>query len=204
MLNCEPDTGRFDLHLARIDPRRARIDAAVESGGSAASVARSRSASIVVNANFFDERYRPLGLVVAGGQTLTPLHHVSWQSIFSVDRAGSASIVLPEDWISMKTSRVTAVQAGPRLVVAGSEIRVAPARPEPRSGVCIDATGRVILFATPEDAYFDVQELANIAAGAMGCREAMLFDGGPSVQLFVRGFVDQPGDPRVPAFLVVH
>jgi hypothetical protein len=204
MLNCSRSSGRFDLHVVRVDTHRASVDAVVRPGASAAVIAHDGHHAVVINANFFDERLKPLGLVLSRGRVVNPLHRVSWQSIYLVDRNAAASIVLPEKWDAIRSGAGTAVQAGPRLVVGGVENHVADALPEPRAGVCVDSAGRTLLFATPGGSYFDVREMAALAARALNCRDAMLFDGGPSVQLFVRGFVSQPGDPRVPSYLVVH
>lgn len=205
MLNCSPEQRKFDLHLVRVDPKTFHLEAVMQPGSTAASLASQWT--FAQNANFFDERYRPLGVVMSGGRELNPLHRVSWQSIFFVDRDGRSGIVPVADWESVKKDAVTALQAGPRLVIDGRRNDVKQATPTWRSGVCIDAQQRAIFFATPQESLFDVWQMVDFAArteseGGLGCRDAMLFDGGPSTQFNLRGAGSVEGDKRVPAFVV--
>jgi len=150
-------------------------------------------------------------VVMSGGRELNPPHPVSWQAVFYVTRNGRARIAPVLRWRDLRTGARTAVQAGPRIVVAGEKSRVAPATPNSRAGVCIDSAGRAILFATPPATLFDVTRMVELAArsekaGGLGCRDAMLFDGGPSTQLYAArpgGTVEVVGDWHVPAYLAV-
>ena len=208
-LNCTPQ--RFDLHLVRVDPRRAHIDAIVRGGSTAAEIAKKESWTFAVNANFFDEQYRPLGVVMSGGHEINPPHPVSWQAVFYVTSDGRARIAPVLRWRDLRAGARTAVQAGPRIVVAAGKNRVAKATPHWRAGVCIDNAARAVFFATPPATRFDVGEMVELAArsessGGLGCREAMLFDGGPSTQLYLQrpgGAVEVEGDRHVPAYLIV-
>lgn len=203
MLNCTPS--QFDLHLIRVDPRQAQIDAVVRPGSTATSLGREYT--FALNANFFDDRFRPLGVVVSGGREVNPLHPVSWQSVFMVDRQGEPAIVPMEEWKNVGESAVAAAQCGPRLVVGGEKNDVERAEPDWRSGVCIDRDDRVTFFTTPPETELDVHQMVALASTALGCRDAMLFDGGPSTQMYLRkpgGAVEVSGDKRVPAYIVVR
>lgn len=201
-LNCV--NGRLDLHLVRVDPKQATIDAVIQPGGTAAGVARN--ATFALNANFFDERFQPIGVVASGGKALRPVHPVSWQSIFLVTRKRRPRIILANDWKNASPDAVTAVQAGPRLVIDGKKNGVSRSKPDWRSGVCIDPQQRAVFFVTGSDAQFDVWKMIDIAHDTLGCRDAMLFDGGPSAQLYVHGVGTPPvnveGDKAVPVFVV--
>ena len=202
-LNCTPE--RFDLHLVRVDPKLAKIDAVVRPGSTATDL--GREFTFAINANFFDENYRPLGVVVTSGKEVNPLHPVSWQSVFFVDRDGAPHIVPKDEWPDVRESAVAASQCGPRLVVDGEKNRVAKANPAWRSGVCIDPEKRVVFFATPPETELDVHEMVALASGPLACRDAMLFDGGPSTQMFLRRKgkpVVVEGDKQVPAYVVVR
>lgn len=201
-LNCTPT--RFDLHLARVDPKVARIDAVVRPGSTATDL--GREVTFAMNANFFDEQFRPLGVVVSDGRQVNPAHPVSWQSVFFVDRDRAPHIVPVKEWKRVRESAVAAAQCGPRLVVDGRKNEVARAEPTWRSGVCIDPGKRVIFFATPAGTQLDVHQTVELAT-LLGCRDAMLFDGGPSTQMYLRGAsgaVEVQGDQRVPAYVVVR
>lgn len=201
MLNCDPSRG-FALHLVRVDPRVASIDAVVRPGRTAQSVAQTEHASFALNANFFDDKFRPLGVVVSAGKLVNPPHPVSWQSVFAVTRDGQASIVPVADFSAENIA--AAAQAGPRLVIDGKANDVLKARPDLRSGVCIEPDGRAIFFATPLESQFDVHEMVSLASRDLACRDAMLFDGGPSTQMFLAGRVTVEGDKRVPAYVIVR
>lgn len=204
-LNCSDS--RFDLHLVRLDPKKVMLEAVVTKGRTAQSVAAG--ALFAQNANFFDTDFRPLGVVMSAGQSLNPIHPVKWQSVFYTTREGKAAIVPVGEWPAAREKAFTGVQAGPRLVIAGERNEVAQAKPAWRSGVCIAGDGRVLFFVTPPGAMFDVWEMVDFAAnaetaGGLGCRDAMLFDGGPSTQMFVGGSepIHVEGDKNVPVFLV--
>ncbi len=196
MLDC-------DLHLVRVDPRRAKIDAVVREG----STARDHAANAVfaINTNFFDENFRPIGVVMSAGRQLNRPHLVSWQSVFYVDEKGRPGIVPVREWKNVRDP-VTATQCGPRLIVDGEKNDVARAEPDSRSGVCINREEQMVFFATTAESRFDVTQLVEIAATRLRCRDAMLFDGGPSTQMHLRrerSDVSVEGDKRVPAYIVV-
>lgn len=193
-LDCE-------LHLVRIDPKRATLDAVVRPGSTAQDLARDFD--FAINANFFDDKFRPLGVVLSDGKVLNPLHPVSWQSVFYVDRKGNPGIVPVGEWKDVRDAK-TAVQCGPRLVVHGERNDVKRADADWRSGVCIDRQKRAVFFVTDPGSRFDVHEMVGIAADPLQCSESMLFDGGPSAQMFLRRERDDinvEGDKRVPAYV---
>jgi uncharacterized protein YigE (DUF2233 family) len=191
---CRGGGSRVELHVVELDPKLWSIDAVDGSRRPVSEVVAASGARFAINANFFDVNDRSLGVVVSGGKTLRGAHPVSWQSIFSIDRDGKARITRRDDWERTASDAVTAVQAGPRLVVNGARNRVAQARPSLRSGVCITGEGKVRFFVTAHGSYADVHEMVEMAAKSesddgMGCSDAMLFDGGPSAQMYL----DTPG-----------
>ena len=186
------------VHLVRVDPRRAEIDAVLRPRD-------IKAFDFAINANFFDEDLKPLGVVMSKGRSLNPTHPVRWQSVFYVDGDGRPAIVPIPEWDKVTHAR-TAVQCGPRLVVDGQRNEVARGEASRRSGVCIDPEKRVVFFVTDPGARFDVHQMVAIAADRLQCSQAMLFDGGPSVQMFLRREgepVHVEGDKRVPAYVVV-
>lgn len=193
------------LHLLRVDPRKAEIGAVIQPGGTAAGVARGHW-TFAQNANFFDESFQPLGIVIHESKRLHALHGVSWQSVFTVTKSGEPRIVLPADWPAVEKDAAVALQAGPRLIVAGKPLEIVRADRDWRSGVCIRSPQEIIFFSTPHEAQFDVEETRDLV-GKLGCRDAMLFDGGPSVQLYAEGngrVVGVEGDKAVPVFVTAR
>ena len=207
-LACDAASRAFALHLVRVDPKVQKLDAVVQPAATAETL--GRDSGFAINANFFDENFRPLGVVVSSGSAANPPHRVSWQAVFHVDADGRAMITRATDWDGEERASMAA-QAGPRLVVNGKENEIARGKPDLRSGVCIQGDGRVVFFATPPESRFDVWEMRQMAskaepAGGLGCRDALLFDGGPSTHLYLRREGDKPvsvsGDKNVPAFVV--
>lgn len=85
------------------------------------------------------------------------------------------------------------------------------AEPSLRSGVCLTKEGAIRFFVTATGRFLDVHEMVELAArsdadGGMGCYDAMLFDGGPSAQMFLDTSgrtIDMAGDV-VPVFIVAR
>lgn len=203
---CSESSDGPELHLVELDPAQWEIEAIETKPMTTAEAARRAGAKFGINANFFDEQQRPLGLIVNDGKALNPLHPVSWQSVFYIDAEGVSGIQPQEKW--PPGGRVaTAVQCGPRLVINGEKNDVERAEPSLRSGVCITRDDKLVFFASGASGFFDVHEMVAKAADRelLGCRDAMLFDGGPSAQMFLDSSIDitAEGD-LVPAHLIAR
>ena len=206
-ITCLGDRDDLDVHVVRVDLQRWKLDVASISGGSTAHrVASDRDAAFVINANFFDHHLAPLGALVRSGDQLQRPQKTSWQSIFLIDGDGNARIIDPSGWPQYGDDAWMAVQAGPRLVTGGHTNRVHQSYTAKRAGVCIAKSGDLLFFATARK--FDMYEIARIARrgeedGGLECRDAMLFDGGHSTQIYLEGDtkrVQVSGD-QVPAFI---
>jgi len=195
-ITCLGSEKDLDVHVVRIDPKKFDLDTAVVSGDTARGIAGDKDAAFVINANFFDKARAPLGLVMRSGSLVRSPRASSWQSIFLVRKDGSARIILPSSWPSNKERTRMAVQAGPRLVVDGHTSRVHQNYPAARAGVCIQKDGDLTFFATPQNRKLSMYEIARIARrgeidGGLECRDAMLFDGGHSINFLVEGKGDR-------------
>ncbi|MGZ8851582.1 MAG: phosphodiester glycosidase family protein, partial [Thermoanaerobaculia bacterium] len=165
-------------------------------------------AAFAINANFFDRRQRVLGAVIRSGLVVQSPRKSSWQSIFLLDEDGDPHIILPSKWSSWRKRAFMAVQAGPRLVVAGQTKKVKKGYAAARAGVCIRRNGDLLFFATPQDRKLDMDEIGRVTRrgekdGGLACRDAMLFDGGHSTQIYASGNghrIEVLGDP-VPVFI---
>ncbi|HET7712144.1 MAG TPA: phosphodiester glycosidase family protein [Thermoanaerobaculia bacterium] len=207
-VDCLGETEALDVHVVRIDPDDWHFNTAVVEFGTARGIAESKDAAFAINANFFDKERRPLGLVVRSGDEVYSARESNWQSIFLIDETDRPRIILPSSWEKYRKGAKVAVQAGPRLVING---HVSGARNNYRAervGVCIQPDGDLLFFATPRDRKLHVREMARIAQraeknGGLNCRNAMLFDGGHSVNFFVEG--DEKtvsvSNGRVPVFV---
>lgn len=198
----------LDLHVVRVDTRKWEINTAVEDRSSARTIARDHDSPFAMNANFFDRPQKALGAIVRSGTVIQSAHNSSWQSIFLIDEDGEPHIVLSSKWKSWRDRAFMAVQAGPRLVVGGHTNKVNKGYSAARAGVCITKRDELLFFATPQDRKFDMYEIGRATRrgeddGGLNCRDAMLFDGGHSTQIYVDGddkHVDVRGDP-VPVFI---
>lgn len=208
-ITCLGDDDDVDIYVVRIDPVRWHLDTAVVDRATARTIADAHHAGFAINANFFDRHYDPIGAIVRDGTLVHGVHRSSWQSIFLIDGSGTPHIVMPSKWSAWRDRAEMAVQAGPRLVVAGHTSKgIRNNYAAPRGGVCIQDDGSLLFFATPHARKFQMTEIARIARrdesdGGLACRDAMLFDGGHSVNLFAAGDdkrIGVEGDP-VPVFI---
>ncbi len=206
---CDKKSPEPQITAVRIDSGQWNLSAEIKRDGEAREFAEGDAPVFALNANFFDENRAPLGLVYNGRQ-LQPPHPVSWQPLLILDKKGDAQMVPFKRWVKLRGEAVMALQCGPRLLTAGVKNRVKQGEPSRRSGVCL-RKNEIIFFATSGDQYLDVHQVADLAArpvgvNGLGCSEAMLFDGGPSTQLFLQAGgekIDIRGD-RVPVFVVAR
>ena len=145
--------------------------------------AQKTGALAVINGGYFDNNSRPLGLRVADGQRTNPIYSKANWGIFYI-RDGRAFIAHTRDYKPSPNTR-QALQCGPRLVVNGKTTDLKPQSAR-RSGVGIDARGRVVLAVCDGALSFD--DWAKLWAGedAMNCPNALNMDGGGSTQMSVQ------------------
>jgi len=186
-------------HLVRVDLTRhpIRVADARREGRRAATVdqlGRESGALVAVNGTFFDENYRPLGLVVSGGRELNPLRSVSWWAALVVRESGtrSAEILTTAQLAELpaedRSSFAAAVQSGPRTVAGGKPLALKE-QSASRTAVCLLDPTHLLLIAT-DGAAVESNELAAFMAAASGqggldCEAGVMFDGGPSTQLWI-------------------
>jgi uncharacterized protein YigE (DUF2233 family) len=200
----------LDVHVVRVDMDKWQVNTALEERSSARTIARDHDSPFAINANFFDRPQNALGAIVRSGTIVQNARNSSWQSIFLIDEDGEPHIVLPSKWKSWSDRAFMAVQAGPRLVIDGHTNKVSKSYSAERAGVCITKHGELLFFATPRGRKFDMYEIGRVTRrgeddGGLNCRDAMLFDGGHSTQVYLDGddkHVDVTGDP-VPVFIYI-
>ena len=160
-------------------------------------------ASICINASFFDEQYRPLGLLIEKGAQIQKIQKGGnlLTGIFQVSR-DDASIVTREAFSSPKI--LEAVQAGPRLIENGSLVTGLKEEDVSgrRSGVCIDSEKRIIIYAVTAPLFgISIREVQKrLLFADIGCQNALNLDGGSSTQLSGQPF-EIAGEDEVPVAL---
>lgn len=207
-IRCLGETDGLDLHVVRIDPEKWRFNAAISEVSTAPAIADSKDAAFAINTNFFDKSRKAMGLVVRGGEEVRDARTSTWQSIFLIDSKNRPRIILPASWKDVRKNAEVAVQAGPRLVINNHVGKATNNYRAERVGVCIQSDGDLLFFANPRDRKMHVREIARIAQraekeGGLACKNAMLFDGGHSVNFFVEGDGTRisVSNGRVPVFL---
>lgn len=183
------------IAMVRSDMRSHRVATirASEFGWKHATVqalCKAAGAVACVNANFFDEQGKPLGLVMSrgiihqrthkGGGLLTGILYVTPKKIGIEHRD-----TFTPDGV------VEAAQAGPRLVSKGIIVEglKESSRSSNLSGICIDAQQRVAIFRVTSGVFggslHQLQSL--LASPSIGCVEALNFDGGGSSSMYISG-----------------
>ncbi|HEX5435790.1 MAG TPA: phosphodiester glycosidase family protein [Gemmatimonadaceae bacterium] len=229
-LSGGPKAWRTRLVIVRLDPRhyRLRLEAAVEAGGTSGawSVESAESSTVVaLNAGRYSGGV-PWGWVVHGGRESSPPATGPLALAVLVDTTGSVRLVNSDSLTALRGSPavVEAFQSYPALVVDDGDIpgalRAAGqgidlTHRDARLAIGIARDGQLIIAL----ARFDVlgAQLATVplglttpemaaVMGALGCRAAVMLEGGVSSQLLVRdaGGAMQvwPGWHKVPMGLV--
>jgi exopolysaccharide biosynthesis protein len=177
----------------------------------------TRSAAIAgVNGTFFDEGKHPLGWLVSEGATIARIHDKDWFAALLIREVGDRrwAEVQPTEAIKafsdeeLRTVRF-AIQVGPRTVTRERPVKLKNQRAA-RTAACVVNDSEIILLVT-HGADVESNELAAIMArpattGGFGCRDGLMFDGGPSSQMAIRTAalnVDVAGGWSVPNGVVV-
>lgn len=216
---------RTRVIVMRVDPTRTRLGVRVarrEDGRGAWSLDSAPSSALVAfNAGQFST-YAPWGWIVRDGHELQPPGGGTLAAALVIDASGRPAIV-PADSIAAVRARdvvAEAVQSYPALLEGDGVLPPALASPgkgvdlehrDSRLAVGVDADGRLVVALTRFDAMDGVPlgptvpEMA-VLMRDLGCRRALLLDGGISSQLLLRdgpALRRWPGFRRVPIALVV-
>lgn len=172
------------LHALKLDPKKSHLRPIHSTTpASVKSLAEAHKALAVINANFFDTAYKPLGLVIIDGKVMHPFKKISWWSVFCVKK-DKASILHGDAYRDGLCDQ--AVEAGPRLVVNG-QIPQLKDESSRKTAVGITGDGKVILVIT--DGRLPIKKLATLFQksedqGGLACPNAINMDGGTSTQIY--------------------
>lgn len=196
---------RISVVLARVDPSRFHLalDTVVSMGeGAAWTIDRARDAGLAVNTGQFDGAF-PWGWLVHGGVELQPPGSGPLAAALVVDREGHVELLDPDEIPAARASgRVSeAFQSYPAILIGDGHV------PEPLRGpgrgvdlvhrdsrlaACLLRDGRLLFaltrFMSPGSPLARLPfgpttpEMAALM-GALGCRRAVLLDGGLSGQM---------------------
>lgn len=141
-----------------------------------------RDAVAAINGGYFDDNSKAIGLRIAEGKRTSQLYPRANWGVFVI-RDDKAAITHTRDYKGSPRTQ-EAMQCGPRLVVDG---RVTDLKPQwaRRSGIGIDADGKVILAVSDGALSFDDWAAIWADKNTLSCRDAINLDGGPSTQMSV-------------------
>jgi exopolysaccharide biosynthesis protein len=194
------------LHAFKIDPSVLKIKPIVHDKGQSVKILAQKAKAIVaINANFFDENGRPLGLVKKDRKVIQPKKDISWWAVLCF-RYKKVSII-PSKNVKQGYCH-QAIQAGPRLVING-HIPKLKDNFSHKTAVGINNKGELIVAVTKDR--LSIQKLAETfkkseTQKGLGCLNALNLDGGSSSQLYanIEKFeLDLPSFIQVPVALGV-
>jgi Phosphodiester glycosidase len=204
-----PDADPFSGHAFKIDLDVAELRL-IPAGGPTSrrtveQIVAPYAAVVAINASFFDQEGRTMGLAVDKGRLIASGKRLSWGALVIDDT--QARIVLGADVDAPLGYRLV-VQGIPRLVVGGKVPQLKPQVAE-RTAVCADGSRVVLVVSISTKA--ETTAFARFLAdppdkGGLGCRDALNLDGGPSTQLVAKLPTLALSEPRgwgVPNALVV-
>lgn len=207
---------RTRLVVARMDPARVRLalDTAFTAAREAAwTLARAPgNAVLAVNAGQFAATM-PWGWVVLDGRRWLPPQHGPLSAALLQDSSGALQWVRGADVATAATGQHArwAFQSYPAVLAAdtvpaalrSAGLGVDVGHRDARAGICLTRDGRLLVALTRFDGAgralgfvpfgLTVPEMAAVL-GALGCRDAMLLDGGISARLRVRDARGAPHD----------
>jgi len=201
----------IDLKIVRFDTRwvTPRIVRSLQYNLKAAHVktlAEKSGAIAMINANYFDEKGRPLGFLKAAADQVNP--RISRSSLLTgilgiKDRI--PFIIHRDDFFPQQADE--GLQAGPLLLVRGAALSVArgAGKQSRRSLIGIDKEQRLMIAVTDSLlgglSWVEVQELFGSAQWQVNATDLLNLDGGGSAQLYVRGIQTEehvPGTTDIP------
>jgi uncharacterized protein YigE (DUF2233 family) len=180
---CPVDLAKETLRLHYTDAQGERL-------GSFAALQESLAASgktlaFAMNAGMFHPDFKPVGLLVIDGKTISPINRrqgtgnffLQPNGVFMLDESG-ARVLSTQEFVDLSPRFAT--QSGPMLV-HGGEIPAIPAfMPTSRSrhirnGVCVKSKNVVafVISETPVSLY----EFARFFQAELACSEALYLDG---------------------------
>lgn len=207
-LSVDDVARRISVVLARVDPARFRLELdAAPGGGSAAAwtIDHAGTAALAVNAGQF-QAASPWGWLVHRGAELQPPGVGPLSAALVEYRDGRVELLGPDEIARAQASGrvLEAIQSYPAILVGDGDIPDALRIPhrgvdlghrDSRLGVCLLRDGRLLFaltrFLSPSSPLARLPfgpttpEMAAIM-GALGCRRAVLLDGGLSGQMALR------------------
>ena len=186
----------LELKLIRFDPRRItpRIISSSDyqlKSGDAKTLAQRSGAIATINANYFDEKGKPLALLKTAGREInrSVSRHALYTGVFAV-RDSMPFITHRDDFQSAQAQE--ALQSGPLLLNHGAVVQKmpGPGRYSRRAVIGVDKQQRVIIGVTDIIlgglSFTELQELFSSPQWQLETTDLLNLDGGGSAQLYLK------------------
>ncbi len=177
LLKISPQFYSFDLSIKKESPGVDNIK----------SLTKESDGLCGINANFFDPKNKPLGLLIKDAKILQNLHRQGnvLTGVFSIDSNGPK--IEYRDLFS-SDNKLLALQAGPRLIEDGKVLRLSsPEVTSRRSGIALTRKNEVILYITllrfPGASLLEIQHM--LIKPELEIKDALNLDGGGSSQFYL-------------------
>jgi uncharacterized protein YigE (DUF2233 family) len=189
------ESGTLEFKLLRFDsgvivPRVLYADQFHLKGASAKTFAEKSGAIAAINANYFDEKGRPLAYLKTAEKEVnsTVSKHALYTGIFGI-REFMPFVAHRDNFQASQASE--ALQSGPLLLHKGAvEILNGPARYARRSVIGLDKEGRILIGVTDAVlgglSFPELQELFTSSNRRLDATDLLNLDGGGSAQLYVK------------------
>ncbi|MBW1990587.1 MAG: phosphodiester glycosidase family protein [Deltaproteobacteria bacterium] len=152
-------------------------------------------APVVFNASYFNPRGEPVGLVVADGKLLGPLHNRRMRGMFVAEPRGMSPDLPRATILDLVFGRINpkklpwtqGVQSFPLLLDYKGRIRVNnTSKKAYRTVICADRNGNILIFNTGHE-YFTLYDLAQfLKASTFEIDSALNLDGGSEAQMYIK------------------
>jgi uncharacterized protein YigE (DUF2233 family) len=186
----------LELKLIRFDPRRItpRIISSSDyqlKSGDAKTLAQRSGAIATINANYFDEKGKPLALLKTAGREInrSVSRHALYTGVFAV-RDSMPFITHRDDFQSAQAQE--ALQSGPLLLNHGAVVQKmpGPGRYSRRAVIGVDKQQRVIIGVTDIIlgglSFTELQDLFSSPQWQLETTDLLNLDGGGSAQLYLK------------------
>lgn len=209
-LRSEPNY-TLELKLLRFDPKfiGARVLSTEDfhmTSTTVKSFVEKSGAIAAINANYFDERGRPLAYLKTADKEINRAvsKHALYTGVFAVAE-GSPSVMHRDDFLPAQAS--DALQSGPLLLNRGAPVEILRGlgRYARRAVLGIDKAGRIVIAVTDAVlgglSFVELQELFANGKWQLDTPELLNLDGGGSAQLYFKsGRLEEsvPGTSEVP------
>lgn len=152
-------------------------------------------APIVFNASYYGPTHQPVGLIVADGQAIGPVHNRQMRGMFVAEPKGISPDLPRATILDLLATPVNpqnlpwtqGVQSFPLLLDYKGNIRVRDSEKKAnRTVIATDRVGNILVFNT-SNRYFTLREMARfLKASKFDIDSALNLDGGTEAQLLIK------------------